>query len=145
MVTNRDAVQCTVRQLFANGQTHDRESALRHLAQALGYQRLGPRVRDTLSTELLTAVRRGILKNERGALSLEARTIAEYRRDFLKSQFLASLGRAWTTREDAARAFARWLGFARTGPAIAETVRSLINGLLREGRLERNGDAIRRK
>lgn len=117
---------------------------LRALARALGYQRLGARVRETLSDDLLTAVRRGILKNDRGELSLEARSIGDYHRDFLKTQFLASLGRIWTSRDDATRAFARWLGFARTGSAIADTVRSLINGLLREGRLERDADQIRR-
>ncbi|MEO8614184.1 MAG: hypothetical protein ABI600_03505 [Luteolibacter sp.] len=42
------------------------------------------------------------------------------------------------------RTFARWLGFRRTGSVIDETARSLIKGLLREGRLEKDGDCIRR-
>jgi hypothetical protein len=41
--------------------------------------------------------------------------------------------------------FCRWLGFARTGPVIEDTARSLIHGLLREGRLEASGaEMIRR-
>jgi hypothetical protein len=83
------------------------------------------------------------LKNERGELSLLCRSIEEYERDFLKDQFLASLGRTWTERDEAAQGFARWLGFTRTGPAIKETVRSLINGLIRERRLESESDQIR--
>ena len=41
--------------------------------------------------------------------------------------------------------FARWMGYARTGPVIEETARSLINGLIRENRLEADGERIRRK
>jgi Type ISP C-terminal specificity domain/PLD-like domain len=76
---------------------------------------------------------------------LFARTIEEYQRDFLKEQFLAALhGRQWIQREDAIRAFARWMGFRRTGPAIENMARSLINGLLREGSLEGDSLQIRR-
>jgi len=76
---------------------------------------------------------------------LFARTIEQYDRDFLKKQFLASLlGQQWIEREDAVRAFARWMGFRRTGPAIEDMARSLINGLLRESRLESGGSQIRR-
>ncbi len=54
-------------------------------------------------------------------------------------------GRLWHTRDEAIRLFTRWLGFRRTGSLIEETARSLINGLLREGSLEKNGpDEIRR-
>jgi hypothetical protein len=41
--------------------------------------------------------------------------------------------------------FCRWLGFARTGPLIEDTGRSLINGLLREGRLEADGAQLIRR
>jgi hypothetical protein len=117
---------------------------LRHLAAALGYRRLGPHIREVLDSDLLTAVRRGILQNECGQLSLFCRSIEHYERDFLKDQFLASLGRIWTVREDAIEGFARFLGFARTGRVIEDTARSLINGLLRENRLETDGPRLRR-
>jgi hypothetical protein len=110
----------------------------------LGFKRLGPLIKVTLASGLLSAARRGILKNEAGELSLLYRSIEDYDRDFLKSQFLASLGRTWVDRDEAARAFSRWLGFTRTGPAIQETVRSLINGLIRERRLESESVRIRR-
>lgn len=109
------------------------------------YQRVGARIREVLDTDLLTAVRRGILQNERGELSLLCRDIERYDRDFLKEQFLASLGRGWTDRDEAIRAFARWLGFVRTGPKLDETARSVINGLLREQRLETDGPNLRRR
>lgn len=114
------------------------------MADALGFKRLGPLIKETLVSSLLSAVRRGILKNDVGELSLLYRSIEDYDRDFLKSQFLASLGRTWADRDEAARVFARWLGFTRTGPAIQETVRSIINGLIRENRLESGSGQIRR-
>ncbi len=135
---------CTIRQLFSDGATRDRETALRDLAHTLGYERLGPKIREILDTDLLTAVRRGILQNERGELSMLCRTIGDYERGFLKEQFLASLRRTWTDRDEAIQALARWLGYARTGPAITKTARSLINGLLRESRLETDGPNIRK-
>ena len=40
--------------------------------------------------------------------------------------------------------FPCWLGYRRAGPAFDEAVRSLINGLIREGRLEATGNEVRR-
>ena len=90
-------------------------------------------------------MRRGILTNDVDGIGPGARSITDYDRDFLKEQFPASLGgRTWHECDEAIRAFARWLGFRRTGPVLDETARSLINGLLREGRLESQGSQIRR-
>ena len=141
----RTDVLCSIRQLFSDGSARDRESTLRDLASVLGYQRLGKRVREVLSTDLLTAVRRGILTNEGGTLRLTAQDIRDYDRNWLKESFLGALGRTWVSRDDSLRQLARWLGYARTGPNIGETARSLIRGLLREQRIESDGtDRIRR-
>jgi len=127
---------CLIRGCFANGEERERDAAIIELARASGYQRTGSRVREALDDAIRTAVRRGILKNQGGKLRISARSIEHYEREFLKTQFLASLeGTSWTERDDAIRAFARWLGFQRTGPTIDETARSLINGLIRESRL----------
>ena len=135
-----------IRQLFSDGKFRDRDTAMRDLARVLGYERLGPRIHEVLNTDLLTAVRRGVLKNNNAELSLAYRSIEDYERGFLRDQFLASLSRTWTDREDAIRVFARWLGFRRTGATIDETARSIINGLLREGKLESDVQkGIRRK
>jgi hypothetical protein len=142
--TDRADVLCAIRQLFDDAQARDRDTAMRDVAAALGYRRVGSRIREILHTDLLTAVRRGILQNQDGQLSLLARDLRDYQRDFLKENFLSAIGRAWIEREEAIRALARWLGFSRTGPVIEETGYSLINGLLREGRLEAKTNQIRR-
>jgi hypothetical protein len=142
---DREEVICCIRQMFADSKERERELAIDALAHELGYQRTETRIHEELDNVLRTAVRRGILANEGGTLHLTAGTIEQYDREALKEQFLASLsGRQWVERDDAIRAFARWMGFRRTGQVIDETARSLINGLLREGRLERNGSQIRR-
>ncbi|MCB1087723.1 MAG: restriction endonuclease subunit S [Verrucomicrobiae bacterium] len=141
----RSEVLCTIRKLFAEGWWRNRETALKDLSVALGYRRLGPQIREVLSTDLLTAVRRGILTSDGGEYALGFRSVSELPRDILKDRFLTAIGRNWITRDDAIRDFARSLGFARTGDTIDQTARSLINGLIREGRLESDGgNEIRR-
>ena len=142
---DREDLVCRIRQLFSDGEERERESAIDALAHELGYQRTGTRIHEDLENALRTAVRRGILGSSGKALRSAGRSIEQYERDFLKDQFLASLaGHQWTEREDAIRGFARWLGFRRTGQAIDERARSLINGLIREGRIESDGSLIRR-
>jgi hypothetical protein len=130
--------------MFSDGKIRDRESTLRHLGRELGYYRLGYRVRAVLQNDLLIAVRRGILENTQEGLVLNARSITDCSRDSLKDCFLAAQGRSWVERDDAIRQFARWLGYARTGAQIEETAQSLINGLIREGRLRAEGTQIRK-
>ncbi len=142
---DRTAVLQVIRQVFSEGPPRERDAAIRDVARALGYRRTGVRIHEILHTDLLTAVRRGILENTGGALRLLARSITDYERDFLKQQFLAAIGRPWIARDTATRDFCRWLGFARTGPVIEDTARSLINGLLREGRLEADGAELIRR
>ena len=136
---------CTIRTVFSDGRSGKRDDVVQGLAKKLGYNRVGSKIGAELDNALITAVRRGILVNNGGMLALGARGIAEYERDFLKEQFIASLqSRSWRERDETIRDFARWLGFKRTGNVLDETVRSLINGLLREGRLEAEGTLIRK-
>ncbi|MFN8352471.1 MAG: type IIL restriction-modification enzyme MmeI [Flavobacteriales bacterium] len=143
--TEREEVLQTIRQVFSTGGARDRETALRDISQALGYQRLGKNVRATLEGDLLAAVRRGVLENTPEGYRLLARTFDEYHRDHLKASFLSAIGRTWMEREEAIRLLARHLGFARTSPEMQETGRSLINGLIRTGDLEVDGRELVRR
>ena len=143
--TEQNDVLCTIRQMFSEGLELTREEAFRKIAKELGYDRVGSKIEEILDSDIRTAVKRGILENERGTLKILCKTIEGYEREFLKDQFLASIGRPWVEREEAVRAFTRFMGFRRAGEKIQDTVRSLINGLLREDRLESDGQLIRRK
>jgi type I restriction enzyme S subunit len=59
--TDRSDVLAVIRHVFSDGQTRNRQHAIREVARALGYGRVGHRIQDVLHTDLLTAVRRGIL------------------------------------------------------------------------------------
>ena len=143
--TEREEVLILIRKLFHRQGPRDRETALHDLAEALGYQRVGPAIREVLSSDLLTAVKRGILENDRGELRLFANNLRNYHRDDLKDSFLAAIGRGWITRKEAIKRLARWLGFARTGSEMMKEGRSLINGLIRTGDIEAEGrEMIRR-
>ena len=143
--SERSDVLAVIRQVFSDGHPRNRQDAIRQVARTLGYGRVGHRINDVLRTDLLTAVRRGILDNVEDELILLARSIAGYDRDFLKQQFLAAIGRSWIERDDAIQNFCRWMGFRRTGQIIDETARSVIQGLLRESRLEADGPTLIRR
>jgi len=57
---------------------------------------------------------------------------------------LNAMGRAWIDREDAIREAARHLGFRRTGRQIRDAFKSAINGAIRRGRMEYDGDLIKK-
>jgi len=142
---HRNELIVGIRHLFNGGGVRSRDEAIAELAKQSGSDISDSKIKEELDNVLRTAVRRGILAHKGTGLAVSGRNIADYDRDFLKDQFLASMqGRSWTEREDSIRMFARWLGFGRTGSYIDETARSIINGLIREDRLESQGSQIRR-
>lgn len=128
----------------------DRDTAIQQAAHALGYKRTGSVVSPILDNAIRTAVRRRVLFKEAGELRVNRASIADMEaedRPFMKAQFLAAISqgcRTWTEREDAARLFANWFGYRRTGHQIQDRVKSLINGLIRDQSLETDGSYIRR-
>jgi hypothetical protein len=136
---------CKVRQVLASGGLQAADEVSAALMQEFFSAAESGAASARIEEALRAVVRRGVVERQGGSLKLLARSIDEYDRSFLKDQFMAALGgRRWTEREDAIRNLARWLGYRRTGPTIEETGRSLINGLLREGRLESQGTQIRK-
>jgi hypothetical protein len=138
-------IACAIRALFADGIPRSRDLAMRDLAHAIGHRRLGARIEDRMHGALIMAVRRRILENTGNTLRLLTRAIGDYEREELQTLFLAALsGRAWTDQDDAIQAFARGLGFRRTGPAITDAAEATIRTLIRQDRLERDGRMLRR-
>ena len=144
-MTDRNDVLATIRQVFSDGRPRNRDKAIRDVSRALGYRRAGSQIRSTLHADLLTAVRRGILANDRGELRLLCRSIDQYERDHLVEMLVAAMGSAWQTREEAMTAAARHLGFLRTGSNIRSAFKSAINAAIRRGLVERDGQELIRK
>ena len=87
---------------------------------------------------------RAFLDSDEGKLTILNRGIEEYDWRFLKRIFRAGMKARWRERDEAITACARSLGFACTGANIEDTARSLINGLVRERRLEAREGRIRK-
>jgi hypothetical protein len=93
---------------------------------------------------LTNAVRRGVVCNDAGHLRPDCRTTGEYPRELLRRVILTVVGRTWYDRESAIHNTAYHLGFRRLGPAIRDTLTSVLRAALRMGLLESAGDLIRR-
>ncbi|MCI0390436.1 MAG: hypothetical protein MOB07_16940 [Acidobacteria bacterium] len=140
----REEMMVAIRKVFTANGALNTNDALRTVARTLGFARAGARIEEAIRNNLAVAVRRRILVNEGGAYALCCRKIGEYRRDEMIDALLGAMGRGWTERDEAIRAAARWLGFHRTGRAISEAFKSVINGAIRRGWLEYQGSQIRK-
>lgn len=139
-------MMCLVREQLAGGSMQV-DDLIRNMARDRGQQRTSQRMKLALTSVLATASRRRVVVNRAGVVDLYARSMGEYDIDFLKDQFLAALSNesaGYVERADAVRAFARWMGFARTGPKIAETGAMIIRRLIRADRLTAQGTLIKR-
>lgn len=132
---------------MAGGKSHCTAQLLdlKHPEHGLGYPAADPKTQAETENVIQAAIKRGILLDEGGDMSLLGRSISEYPREVLKEQFLASLnGNNWVERSESIPRFAQWLGFKRTGPNIEDAAKSVINSLIRADRLEKTGSQIRR-
>jgi len=141
---DRDEMIAAIREVFTQNSELDRDSAIREVARALGFERTGSRISDAIDSALIAAAKRGVIYNYRGALALLSRNIGDYSRDELIYTLLSVMGAVWWDREEAIRAAARHLGFKRTGRLIQDAFKSAINGAIRRGLLEYDGQLIRR-
>ncbi|MGE0883662.1 MAG: hypothetical protein AB7P14_08970 [Blastocatellales bacterium] len=141
---DRNELIAAIRDVFEEHAELDRDAATREVARKLGFARTGNRVAEAIDLALIAAVKRGVIKNERGWLSLDCRDIGDYPRELLTEMLLAAMGRGWTERDEAVIAATRHLGFRRTGAAIKKAFKSIINGAIRRGLLEYDGSLIRK-
>jgi hypothetical protein len=143
--TDLSSLILRIRPLFAREASLRRDVLATRIAELMGYAAMDPKAQADSENVIQAAIKRGILLDEGGDISLLGRNISEYPREVLKEQFLACLnGNNWTERSESIPRFARWLGFKRTGPNIEEAARSVINSLIRSDRLEKTGSQIRR-
>ncbi len=121
------------------GRALPRPDLIRATARELGFARTSARLGEVLDTAIRRAVRRGIAENSTGELTLVARTIEGYDREFLKQHLLGVITGSWCDKAEVPVRFARVLGFARTGPKIEAVVESLLRACLRSRDIEAQG------
>lgn len=132
-------LMCALRAVLASAGPLARADLLRHTARHLGFARMGTRIHKALDDAVRRAVRRGIAENADGLLSLVAKGIDGYDREFLKQHLLGVVSGPWWDKADVPQRFARYLGFARVGPKLEETAWSLMRSLVRSGLVEVEG------
>jgi hypothetical protein len=122
---------------------YEREEALILVSRALGYERLGPKIREVLDGAIRSASRRQIIGTEGTRYRLFHRSIGEYPRELLIKLLLAD-AKGWWEREELVSETNRYLGFRRLGDRAREAFASAINGAIRRGLLERDGSRVRK-
>lgn len=112
-ITRGDGV-AAIREVFSSPESSaglDREAAIREVAASIGFERVGPRIRQFIEGDLIAAARQGVIFSDSGMLYPAYRSITEYPRDLLKKCLLSVMGSAWWDQDEAIRAAARYLGF----------------------------------
>jgi hypothetical protein len=132
------------REVFSVSGELDRDTAIREVARALGFNRTGSRINFRIRYMLPIATKRHIIRKTGAFWTSDCRSINDYGRDDLIEALLNAMGRPWVEREDTIRAAARHLGFRRTGRQIRDAFKSAINGAIRRGLLEYEGTSIRK-
>ncbi|WP_156876202.1 type ISP restriction/modification enzyme [Rhodoferax antarcticus] len=137
---NDGQVMCAIRRALTSAGSAGlgRDDLIRSTARELGHARTSPALKVALDVAIRRAVRRGIAANASCVLTLLVKDIDGYDRDHLKAQLLAAIRAMGGTclKEDAPLLLARFMGFARTGTSINNTVEALVRSLVRAGRLE---------
>lgn len=121
----------------------DREETLRDVAGLLGYQRIGPRIRETLKGNLRAAIRRDILQPDGDFVRTLTLTMDDYTLEALRDTLTAVMRKGTTyEREDVIRAVAHHLGFQRIREETRQPIKSAINSAIRQGMLGYDGATI---
>jgi hypothetical protein len=123
----------------------NRDVLIRAVARELGFDRLSPALKQVLSAACYRAVRRGIAANTVGQMRLLMRYIDSYATDQLNALLLTAIRAQGgsCSKIDAASVLARFLGFARTGPRITDTVNLALRSLRQTGQIELVAGQIR--
>jgi type I restriction enzyme S subunit len=124
----------------------DREELLREVAYNLGYQRLGPRIAETLKGHLRAALRRGVLSAVGPNVACLAPTMADYSIEEVIDTFQSVMtkGREYD-REEVIESVAHHLGFTRLRETVRDPIKSALNGAIRRGILGYQGNVIWRE
>ncbi len=142
-----DTIMAAFRQATRGRGWLERDELLKDVSLTLGFQRLGPKIDETLRGHLRAAIRRRIIEAD-GASLVRAGTgtMADYGLDELRETFRSVMRKGTNyEREDVIHALARYLGFARVTDTSRDAIKSAINSAIRHGVLGYEGSVIWRE
>src|SRR5208337_3832808 len=122
----------------------DRDELLKEVSLVLGYQRLGPKIDESLRGHLRAAIRRRIIETDGPTLVHSGTaTMADYDLEELRESFRSVMRKGTRyEREDVISSFARYLGFVRLTDTIRQPIKSAITSAIRQGILGYEGSVI---
>jgi hypothetical protein len=114
---------------------------------SVGYQRLGPKIDESLRGHLRAAIRRRIIEADGPSLvHAGTGTMSDNGLDELRETFRSVMRKGTIyEREDVVHALARYLGFVRVTETIRQPIKSAINSPIRQGLLGYEGSVIWRE
>lgn len=123
------------------------DNLLRVVAQRLGYERLGSSVKETLRGYLRDALLRRIVeRQDDGTLGMGPRTLDAYTRDELIGVIPSVLRKGQAVdRDELMKAILHHLAFQRLTDPAHEALRSALNGAVRRGVLQAEGQGVVRR
>jgi hypothetical protein len=138
-----DEVMAAFRQATRGQGSQERDELLKAVSLLLGYQRVGPKIRESLKGHLRAAIRRKIIEADGEQVRACAATMDQYDLAELRDTLCSVMrtGRSYE-REDVVHAVARYLGFVRVTETVLAPIKSAINSGIRQGILAYEGDRI---
>ncbi len=142
-----DAIMAAFRQAARGRGWLERDELLKHVSVVLGYQRLGPKIDESLRGHLRAAIRRRIIEADGPSLvHAGTGTMSDYGLDELRETFRSVMRKGTNyEREDVVHALASYLGFVRVTDTIRQPIKSAINSAIRQGLLGYEGSVIWRE
>jgi len=139
-----DDIMAAFRQAARGKGWLDRDELLKEVSLVLGYQRLGPKIDESLRGHLRAAIRHRIIETDGPNLvRAGAVSMADYEPDELVEVFRSVMRKGTTyDREEVIPALARYLGFVRLTDSIREPIRKAITRAIRQGMLGYEGSEI---
>ncbi|WP_406699444.1 type IIL restriction-modification enzyme MmeI [Singulisphaera sp. Ch08] len=139
-----DAIMAAFRQAARGQGWLGRDELLKEVSLALGYQRLGPKIDESLRGHLRAAIRRRIIETDGPTLvRTGTATMADYEPDELLEVFRSVMRKGTRyDREEVIPALAHHLGFVRLTDSIQDPIRKAITRAIRHGLLGYEGSLI---
>jgi hypothetical protein len=142
-----DDIMAAFRQATRGRGWLERDELMKAVSVVLGYQRLGPKIEESLRGHLRAAIRRRIIETD-GASLVRAGTgtMADYGLDELRETFRSVMRKGTNyEREDVIHALAHYLGFTRVTDTSRDAIKSAINSAIRQGILGYEGSVVWRE
>jgi hypothetical protein len=138
-----DEIMAAFRQAARGQGSQERDELLKAVSLLLGYERVGPKIRESLKGHLRAAIRRKIIEADGEQVRACAATMDQYDLAELRDTLCSVMrpGRSYE-REDVLHAVARYLGFVRLTETVLAPIKSAINSGIRQGILAYEGDRI---